>query len=176
MKGLTCIAHLRTITVLSLNLSIAISVTGPTLSKGKLCFSVNSFKVFNAAPLVKLVTSLVLVHKISNKEALLAAFILEARSSSPSVSSSSPRNKIHPMALTIALLNTYTSLSNKGRITGILLKTILGLTAANSLKNGATFLTPTSFTSILAISLNNSFPRVLFSLTRPQSSAAKGAI
>ena len=67
-------------------------------------------------------------------------------------------SEIHPKAFTMALFKTYISLFVTGKMIGILLKHHLYLTFANSAKNGATFLIPTSFKPNLSISLNNSIP------------------
>mmetsp|Transcript_53236 Transcript_53236/g.113112 ORF Transcript_53236/g.113112 Transcript_53236/m.113112 type:complete len:219 (-) Transcript_53236:525-1181(-) len=215
MKGLfsrrvvrSCMAYRRTMTVLSCNLSMAMAVTGMMRSNGRDCFSVRSQSTLSAAPLVKLVMSWVLSQRMSNSELRVLAMLTICRSSlslfpssppsspesPPSLSSSlastserSSRTSMCPMALMIADLRTYGSESRWGRRRLMFDNTTLGLTAANSLRKGATFLIPLALfpaavseypsVSSLPISRSSSVARTLlgFSLTMVHSSAQRGA-
>ena len=113
-------AYLRTMTVLSCNLSMAIAVTGMILSKGRLCFSVRSFRTLSDAALVNDVTSRVRSHRMSKRELRVLAMLTTCLSSLIAFSSSespsglastaggdkSSRTKMCPMEFTMALLKT----------------------------------------------------------------------
>mmetsp|Transcript_1589 Transcript_1589/g.3409 ORF Transcript_1589/g.3409 Transcript_1589/m.3409 type:complete len:277 (-) Transcript_1589:1405-2235(-) len=71
----SCMAYLRTMTVLSCNRSIAMAVTGMIRSKGKDCFSVKSLRTLSDAARVKLVISWVRSHKISKRDLRVLAML-----------------------------------------------------------------------------------------------------
>mmetsp|Transcript_16814 Transcript_16814/g.37085 ORF Transcript_16814/g.37085 Transcript_16814/m.37085 type:complete len:293 (-) Transcript_16814:11-889(-) len=105
----SCIAYLRTMTVLSFKRSIAISVTDMMRSKGTDCFSVRSLSTLRDAPRVKEVMSRVRSQRISKRALRVFPMFAICLPSSFFVSPS-PSEATSPISFSIKVRSSRTSM------------------------------------------------------------------